>query len=306
MADGAVYVPARVRGSFGASPARTSPAVCPLADGGCRERHVPESERRGGTAGTPGTAAHGAPTAEWPRALTSTRACGELRRELGVYLLGAIAPADRSTVESHLASCAACRTQLADLAGLPALLRRVPPHDVARLVPAAESEAGSAPRDQPLGSLLSLTAKRRKRRVWLRLAVATAAGLAAGGAGTYTVLGTPQPRPLSLAPPAGITVRGSNPRTDASAVVTYARRPWGVQLSVQVKGIADGTRCVFEVTDTSGRESEAGSWTVSAGDGDTWYAASSSVPVTSVRGFVVSAGARTLVRVSVPVAPVGR
>jgi anti-sigma factor RsiW len=50
-----------------------------------------------------------------------------------VYVLGAIAPADRARVSRHLASCPGCREEVAGLAGLPALLRAVPAVTVAQL-----------------------------------------------------------------------------------------------------------------------------------------------------------------------------
>ena len=52
--------------------------------------------------------------------------CARIRLDLGVYLLGVIAPADRAMVNGHLASCPRCRDELAGLAALPALLRKVP------------------------------------------------------------------------------------------------------------------------------------------------------------------------------------
>src|SRR6476646_3018257 len=52
--------------------------------------------------------------------------CAGVRPQLGVYLTGAIAPADRVVVVRHLAACDGCRAELAGLAGLPALLRRPP------------------------------------------------------------------------------------------------------------------------------------------------------------------------------------
>lgn len=60
--------------------------------------------------------------------------CGHVRLELGVYVLGAIAAADRSAVGAHLACCADCRDELAELAGLPGLLSRVSPDNAERLV----------------------------------------------------------------------------------------------------------------------------------------------------------------------------
>ncbi len=60
--------------------------------------------------------------------------CGEVRLELGVYVLGAIAAGDRSAVGAHLACCADCRDELAELAGLPGLLSRVPADEAERIV----------------------------------------------------------------------------------------------------------------------------------------------------------------------------
>jgi hypothetical protein len=242
-------------------------------------------------------AEHCAFTGKRTNALTSTRTCGELRRELGVYILGAIAPADRSALEAHLEMCADCRDQLADLAGLPALLRRIPLDEADSLLPAGSADSGSTLLPyRPLVSLLSRAARRRRYRVWSEL-VAAAAVLAAGAAAVCLAFGPgPQP-PAPLALPGGITVHASDPHDDANAIIRYAGQPWGVQLWVQVTGVAAGTRCVLEVTESGGKVSEAGGWTVAAGDQDAWYPASSSVPVKAVRGFIVTAGARALVRV---------
>ena len=56
-----------------------------------------------------------------PRAMD----CPEARISLGVYVLGAIDPAERALVDAHLATCRDCRDELAGLADLPALLARV-------------------------------------------------------------------------------------------------------------------------------------------------------------------------------------
>jgi anti-sigma factor RsiW len=62
--------------------------------------------------------------------MTGSGACQVIRLELGVYVLGAIDAADRGAVDDHLACCAACRDQLAELSGLPGLLSRVTAEDV--------------------------------------------------------------------------------------------------------------------------------------------------------------------------------
>ena len=58
--------------------------------------------------------------------MTGSAECRDIRHALGVYVLGAIDPAERSMVDAHLSTCPECREELAGLAGLPALLRRIP------------------------------------------------------------------------------------------------------------------------------------------------------------------------------------
>ncbi|WP_207400943.1 anti-sigma factor family protein, partial [Actinomadura roseirufa] len=78
--------------------------------------------------------------------------CPDVRASLGVYVLGAIDPAERSRLEAHLEGCSACRDELAGMAGLPALLGRV---DEAQL----SQVAGPPP--ELLDGLLARAAERR-------------------------------------------------------------------------------------------------------------------------------------------------
>ena len=61
-------------------------------------------------------------------------ACRDIRQALGIYVVGAIDPAERTIVDVHLGTCPDCREELAGLAGLPALLGRVPARDAERLI----------------------------------------------------------------------------------------------------------------------------------------------------------------------------
>jgi anti-sigma factor RsiW len=61
--------------------------------------------------------------------------CAQIRPELGVYVLGAITQAGREVVGRHLMSCPRCRDEVAGLAGIPAMLRRVPAAAAAGWVP---------------------------------------------------------------------------------------------------------------------------------------------------------------------------
>lgn len=51
--------------------------------------------------------------------------CTDVRHALGVYVIGAIDPAERLILDQHLAVCPECRADLAGLAGWPALLGKV-------------------------------------------------------------------------------------------------------------------------------------------------------------------------------------
>jgi hypothetical protein len=237
----------------------------------------------------------------------ASQGCGEIRHALGVYLLGAISPADRGAVGRHLAGCAGCREELARLAGLPGLLGTVPAADVISL--AAESEgAGAAPAgggelppDGTLRSLLDRASGLRRHRRWRQLAVTVAvvAVAVSGAVAGSRALFPPAQRPVASARPWATTARASNPRTGAAAIVRYQPQPWGLELDAQVSGIAAGTRCELYVVNTRGQEVAAGSWTVAGDDPAARYTASSPFPASDVRGFAVTAGGMTLV--SIPI-----
>jgi predicted lipoprotein with Yx(FWY)xxD motif len=124
-------------------------------------------------------------------------ACARARSQLGVYLTGAIAPADRAVLVRHLGACEDCRAELAGLAALPALLRR-PPSRAAAEAPApdgtAEVVAGPEPGEALLSRTLRRTARRRqRRRRWLLVAVALVLAAAAGAVWLLRPAGPPGP-----------------------------------------------------------------------------------------------------------------
>lgn len=240
--------------------------------------------------------------------MTEARTCGEIRGGLGVYVVGAIDPADRAMVDSHLAWCVGCRDELAGLASLPGRLGSVPATDVTMLVldePALVSRDGGYPPDATLRSLLGRAATLRRHHMWRRVAAATAAAViaSAGAVAVSRAVDPPALRsalgPAASALPWAATVHGSDPRTGAATIVRYLTQPWGLQMQVQVTGIAPGTRCELWVLGPGGRTA-AGGWTVAAGHTSAWYPASAPLAVSGVRGFTIAAaGGNSLV--SVPV-----
>lgn len=222
--------------------------------------------------------------------------CGDVRQALGVYVLGAMEPADRALVERHLASCLGCTEELAGLAGIPALLRRVPPTEAT--APAVEKSGGDRMPDPTLASLLSRVAKvRRRRLVAVGAAAVAAAAIAIGGAVAGLRAEHSSAGPQAVFSPRQSTAASAvNPRTHATAIIWYAPTAWGLQLAVRVSGIPAGTTCELKVISRRGQTFTAGGWTIASSPG-TWYPASAALPPSEVRSFIVTAGMKILVRV---------
>ena len=234
-----------------------------------------------------------------PGPVTTPWDCAEIRAALGVYVVGAIDPADRAIVDSHLAWCTGCREELAGLAALPGRLGSVPDADVTMLV--LDEPGRDGPPEAVLRSLLERAATLRRRLRWRRVAAAVAvAVIVSGGAVAVSrVVDPAAPRPAASALPWVEMAHGRDPLTGAAATVRYLARPWGIQMQVQVSRLPPGTRCELLVVGPGGRV-VAGGWTVAAGQVDAWYPASASLGMSGVRGFVV-ASATGKALVSVPV-----
>lgn len=220
--------------------------------------------------------------------MTGLTDCGDIRHALGVYVVGAIDPAERATVDAHLSHCYDCREELAGLAGLPALLGRVPREDAERL--ALGTEELEEPPAELLDSVLArVTARRRARRHRAIAAAVAAAIIAVGGGIAGGALmthnhnaGGPGTQYVSY------LSRGSDPSAHITAAVYYQPDGSGTGMQVQVSGIKNGTHCVFWVITSSGQHLWAGTWTVDAAQSGNWYSARSSTPIEDVRGFDIT------------------
>ena len=233
--------------------------------------------------------------------MSSAASCREIRHALGVYVLGAIEPADRTQVDEHLATCAECREELASLAGLPALLRRVPTAEAERLAVAdqADSATDEKPRDDLLPSLLARTAQARRVRRWRELAAAAAVvvlALGAGAAGASLLGSGPAAPPAAhgQASHTWHTVSAVDGRTGATLTVKYASVHWGTLMTAQVSGIPAGTVCQFQVTDAQGHHMVVGGWRVEYQGRPAWYPASTSLTDSNLQSFQVTAGGKVL------------
>jgi anti-sigma factor RsiW len=238
--------------------------------------------------------------------MTEMTSCLHVRQSLGVYVVGAIDPAERAMVDRHLAGCPDCREELAGLAGLPALLGRVPLEEAAQIAgfPSERTGPGHRPDVSPPGAetltpLLARVAQRRRVSRWRNLAAAAAVALIAAGSAAGAVQ---LAQPPSGHPPVGTVVHwdrahATTPGTNVTADVRYRGQPWGTQLVAQVSGVKPGTTCQLWVMGAHGQKWLAGSWTVAGGWQNDSYSESVATPVSAVHGFQVTSGATVLVQV---------
>jgi hypothetical protein len=243
--------------------------------------------------------------------------CAETRLSLGVYVLGAIDPAERAQVDAHLAGCRDCRDELAGLAGLPALLSRVgaeeafalaegdgPPAGLTPFAGGGSTSADDAPPRELLATVIDLTSARRRRRRWREASVGVAAALiiAAGVFGGLRLGSSPAPAAQASAqfpgPASGPWETATGQSQGMTATVQYRAMGWGTQIATKVSGIPLGTPCKMWVLGSGGTRTLSASWVVDNNEGKVWYPASAAVPGSQVHGFVITVGSSSSIPVT--------
>ncbi|MFB9835691.1 anti-sigma factor family protein [Actinoallomurus acaciae] len=212
--------------------------------------------------------------------MTSSTECSRLRLSLGVYVLGAIEPAERAEVDAHLGVCRRCRDELASLAGLPAMLGRVTEEQVEQLAPPPaellESVLGKAANE-------NRARRRRERALWIAAAAALIVVVGVGVRATMGSGGTVAERPpLPPRPPAATTaptttVSTKDPATGVRAQIDMQPKLWGTAFTVRMSGAPAGSHCHLVATDKKGRKDIAGGWEVQYLDGSASFAGSSMI-----------------------------
>ncbi|MFA1537752.1 anti-sigma factor family protein [Actinomadura monticuli] len=214
--------------------------------------------------------------------------CTDVRTSLGVYVLGALDPGERSRLEGHLERCPACRDELAGLAGLPAMLGRVEAEQLERM---------TGPPPELLDGLLARAAERRRgwlgrlagRRGpggWAPLAAAACLLLVVGGlfGGFVLPIGpdgaTAKPPPSATASPTATAERisAANPASDIKGYVVLRKKEWGTEVELHLAGVPKGSHCRLLVIARDGRRDALGSWYVPYDEGYGEYRGSTMFP----------------------------
>ncbi|GLZ47775.1 anti-sigma factor [Actinomycetospora sp. NBRC 106375] len=208
------------------------------------------------------------------------------RFDVGVYVLGALEPAEREAFESHLPGCADCARSLGEVAGLPGLLSRVP-----------EGDRDAEPLADPPPDLLAGTlrrVRRRRRTAWVLAAAAVVVALLGGGLVGWAVLpattgtaATPPVREMALPPVAD---------SPSSGLADLTARPWGTEIALSclyhgaerppAPPDAPRTTYVLVVRGPDGSEQQVARWSPPP-DQDVRVSAATDLPPDRVRGLEV-------------------
>jgi hypothetical protein len=234
--------------------------------------------------------------------MTQVWDCTDARLSLGVYVLGAIDPAERALVDAHLVTCRDCRDELAGLAGLPALLARVNPDEISRICADDTVRAGTyagaddRPPEELIGTVLDLAEARRRRTRWRFLATAAAVVVIAGGLfGGLSSITTTRTVPVPVSPTGTHweTVEGTG-SGGVSASVAYSHELWGDAFEVLVDKIPVGTTCQLWVVHPDGTRTQVAAWTTAKDEGNVWYSGSMAASSQPISKFQITADHKVL------------
>ena len=163
-----------------------------------------------------------------------------LQRDIGVYVLGGLDPADRERLERHVADCVECRDEIASLAILPSMLSRAGAANVL------------APEPPPFAHVAARLADERRRSRRRTRVLAAAACLA--------VL-------IAAASVAGLLQQRSDRRgtqfvgTTPGVTAAVEQRAWGMAVEIRADDLPPANGYVAMAISSSGHRTQVASWT---------------------------------------------
>jgi hypothetical protein len=221
------------------------------------------------------------------------------------YVLGGLSGEQRRTFERHIAECPHCAAAVAELAGMPGILGRLPTEEALTLAPAFDDDTlRDRPHEPGIVQRLAAGATASRRRARRRAVAgvgALAAALLAGGFvfGTSLSPGADSAGPAATSTPAGSAlpapVIAMQPVGDAvmTADLSVTEKAWGTRFDWTCQyGDAESWDSRYQpsydlvVTDASGAERVVASWRAT-GPRAGGLAASTSVPTPEIRSIEI-------------------
>jgi hypothetical protein len=209
--------------------------------------------------------------------------CRVAREAMGVLVLGAIEPGERDEVEAHVRTCPSCAAQLAELAPLPGLLKRLDASylDATVAPPGILDRALEQIRVHEPADLDAVRRNRRPRMARLAAGVAAVAVLIAGLAGARTAGVFPFTAPTS------VVAAAANPTTGVSATVTLQPSEAGTRVLLALSGVAPGAHCQLVAIGKDGQREVAATW-VASYDGEAHVAGITGLSTDQIASFDIT------------------
>jgi predicted anti-sigma-YlaC factor YlaD len=210
--------------------------------------------------------------------------CQDATMSLGVYLLGALEPAEQAEVDAHLAHCSDCQQQLAELAALPSMLERL---ELADLEPTLADHEVARDRLIPSEDLFSRVAAqvRDEESVVRRVRFGRFQKLTAAAAAVVVIAGV------------GIAVAIGHHGDSGSHVFVGDKGPIHMRvevndqassttLHVAVAGLPQQEHCWLIAVSSDGVRDQAGQWDATYG-GTAAFTGSTSIPLSQLSRLVL-------------------
>jgi hypothetical protein len=189
------------------------------------------------------------------------------------YLLGSLSASDRREFERHLGECASCADAVAELAGLPGLLSKVPAASAVRLIEEPQFESSVPPTLLP--RIVRSARRRRLRGLVITAAAAAAAAVAAAVAAVLLItMVLPDGGPLDRHASTAISLEAVTPNP-LTANVRLVAESWGTRLEMNCQYATSGRppypstaphRYSMWVTDAAGTSTEVATWSAAPGE----------------------------------------
>jgi hypothetical protein len=192
--------------------------------------------------------------------------CDEIRTLLGALAVSALDPEEEIEVREHVAGCARCSAELAELSETVGLLAAAKPFGLPDALPAAAVQPDRRVLDGLLAAVAEQRRRARRRRFALGLAAA-AAGAVLAGTGALLIADDDAPAaPVAAAPTPTAELHG----TDGAVVldVELFTKAWGTAVHGAVAGVPPGATCSLVAVGTDGTREVAATWTVPRGGYD--------------------------------------
>lgn len=217
------------------------------------------------------------------------------------YVLGALSSTERREYESHLNGCERCRSSVADLSGVPALLALLDDELKQDLKQGPAVPDVPPLRPEVLGELLAKVGWRRRRARWAAAtAMAVAAVVLAVGVFVATRPGVLDP---TLVPRTTVSAMTMAPVPDAEGAAEFAasftmtRHDWGTDIAMtctysesddEAEGAGADDKLAMVAVGRDGSHVQLGTWKARAGE-TAQTSGSTSMPIDEIAAVQVVA-----------------